>query len=219
MLIDPKTFKTNKPLRFIVLEGVNGAGKSTLQSSLAKLITQSGREVVTTREPGATELGQKLRQLILSGAKGDVTALSEMFLFGADRADHVAKVIRPALERDAVVISDRYFYSSIAFQGHGRGMDQSVISKINELAVQGVLPGLVILLDLDPATGLKRNSSAKGNDERDTFEEKDLAFHQRIRQGFIELSTQSAEPFLMVDATKSQQEIFSVITPLIERNL
>lgn len=219
MIIDPASFKSARKLRFIALEGVNGAGKSTLQKSLADFLNTKGLEVVATREPGATTLGEKLRAIVLGSAKENVTELSEMFLFAADRADHVARVIKPALTRGAVVLNDRYFYSSLAFQGYGRGLDLNVVNQVNELAIQSTFPDLVVLLDLDPASGLTRNAAGQKKTDKDTFEDKELAFHKRIREGFLSLAKERKEPFLVIDATQPKDLVFEAVRQVVERNL
>ncbi|MBX7143580.1 MAG: dTMP kinase [Oligoflexia bacterium] len=220
MLINLENFSPSRPRGFLVLEGVNGAGKSTLLTKLSERLAQNGKSVVCSREPGATELGKTLRSLILE-PKGDKAApIAELMLFGADRADHVAKVIQPNLQSGRWVISDRYLYSSIAFQGFGRQLPMQAVEAVNTLATSGVLPDLVILLDLDPAEGLRRTQSRSQASaklgEGDAFEKEALAFHTRIRDGFLKIAASRPEPFLVVDASQSQQDVFSTVWRAVE---
>lgn len=200
---------------FLVLEGVNGAGKTTLQEKLGAHIAPR-RKVVKTREPGATRLGQSLRAMLLEGSAGEISDLAELFLFAANRAEHVSKLIRPALDRGEVVLCDRFLYSTLAFQGHGRGLDLSAASSVNEIAIAGLRPDLVLLLDLDAREGLVR-SGRREDADKDSFEKEDLQFHERIRQGFLEVARSRPEPFLILDASKGPDEIFAAALPAIER--
>lgn len=202
---------------FLVLEGVNGGGKSTLQRAIGSYLAKAGRAHLLTREPGATPLGERLRSLILSHEAGAPAPLTELILFAADRAEHVQKKVLPALQRKELVISDRYFYSTIAFQGHGRGLPLPTINTLNEIAVAGLYPDIVLLLDLPVEEGLRR-AGARGG-ARDSFEEEKIAFHQRLRQGFLELAEKRPEPFLVLDATQSPETIFSEVQPILDRYL
>ena len=213
MRVDIRNLKIPKARGFIVIEGLNGAGKSTLQNSLKRYFEAIGRQAVLTREPGATELGRELRALLLEGKAGKISPRAELLLFAADRAEHVEKVIRPALAEGKVVISDRYFYSTSAFQGDGRGLDRSIIAALNELAIDSLLPDLVILLDIDPALGLSRNKSRSG----DSFEQEELAFHQRIRAGFLKLADERPEPFVVIDGTRSAEQVAAEAQKALDR--
>jgi len=201
-----------RPPRFVVLEGVNGAGKSTLQRSLREHLVAHGEEVVTTYEPGATPLGTKLRELLLGSAAPARDPLTELLLFTADRAEHVRSVIRPALARKARVLCDRYFYSTLAFQGYGRGVDRALIEQLTTIAVGDTIPDLVILLNLDPVEGLKRTQGRSGSD---SFEREALAFHERLHSGFLALAKERAERFLVVDAARSPQDVLSTVLPYL----
>lgn len=213
MLIDSKSIKLSSKANFIVLEGVNGAGKSTLQRRLAESLRAAGKEVVSTFEPGDTPLGKTLRTLLLTPEAEKKSHLAELFLFAADRAEHVAKVINPSLEKGIWVISDRYTYSLAAFQGYGRGLDLNIIHKVNEIATAGRVPDLVILLDLPVEEGLRRT---KGRGGEDAFEDELVQFHERIRSGFLEMARTAPEPFLLVDATKSADEVFNAVMQTLE---
>ena len=197
MIVDSSSINVSNPNGFIVLEGVNGAGKTTLQKALERHCRSKGREVVTTREPGGTPFGKQIRSLLLEEQEYKLTHKSELYLFAADRAHHVETLIRPALESNCIVLCDRYFYSTLAFQGYGRGIDLKLISDLNEQAVSHLFPDLVILLDLDPEDGLERN---RGDAEQDSFEQEQIDFHKRIRDGFLKIAKTRKEPFFIIDA-------------------
>jgi dTMP kinase len=195
----------NRPMpgigRFIVFEGGEGAGKSTQVERLAEALAGYGRTVVVTHEPGATEVGKRIRHMVLDKPEdGDepVSARAEALLYAADRAHHVEHVIAPALRRGSIVISDRYVDSSLAYQGAGRTLATEEIRWLSSWATGGLRPDLVVLLDIDPAEGLKR---AAHRNEHDRLEGESLAFHQRVRAAFLELATAEPERYLVVDAT------------------
>lgn len=202
---------------FLVIEGVNGAGKTTLQSKIAEFATSQGRSVVTTREPGGTALGSKIRELSCGARVGvPICPLSEALLFSVDRAQHVHELIRPALKNRKLVVSDRYHYSTLAFQGYGRGFDLKTLENLCHLAIQDMLPDLVILLDLDPALGLRRNLETAGKGAAaDSFEREDLTFHERLRKGFLNLAESCPEPFLVIDAAQSADAVWETAKPAI----
>ena len=202
-----KDFAPSAPTKgFIVFEGVNGAGKSTLIQSIAARLTEEGISVQTTREPGATPMGKILRQLVMEQGTNALSPRTELFLFAADRAHHVDTLLRPALANRTLVLCDRYYYSTLAFQGFGRGVDRSLVDSISRIAIDGVRPDLVILLDLDPETGLARIAAQKGTHAKDSFESEAREFHSRVRTGFLTLADTLPEPFLVLDATKPQAE-------------
>lgn len=214
MLINPEQVKSP---RFIVLEGVNGAGKTTLQRRMAEYLESHGLKAVCTREPGGTEIGKGIRSLVLGSGKGKICDRGEMFLFAADRSQHVEEVIRPAIKAGQVVICDRYFYSTLAFQGYGRGISTDLIWDINKIAVDGVLPDLILVLDLDPQTGLNRNKKGSdGKDGPDAFEEEELAFHTRIRAGFLEIAKKRPEKFIVLDANGTPDDVWNAAKRAID---
>ncbi|MCB0332676.1 MAG: dTMP kinase [Bdellovibrionales bacterium] len=216
MQIDPATYSFQSPSGFIVLEGVNGAGKSSLQKKLAEQVRNFGKIPLETRQPGGSPLGAKIRKLLLEESE-ERSHLAELMLFAADRAEHVTKVINPALAAKEIVLCDRYSYSTTAFQGYGRELDLELVNTINSLAVQDCLPDLVILLDLEPEVGLKRTKS-RGH-ERDSFEEEELAFHHRLRDGFLNIAQEVKEPFLIVDASQSEEEVYEYVRPVFQKLL
>lgn len=217
----PKQFANKSG--FIVLDGVNGAGKSTLQNSIIDFLTKNGLAVLKTHEPGATTLGKGIRSLVLGQNDEKLSSLAELFLFAADRAEHVAKTIKPALREGNLVISDRYYYSTTAFQGYGRGLNLDIIDNINKIAIDNLLPDLVILLDLAPEIGLQRtkargrlNPNKTSVSESDSFENEELEFHRRLRNGFLEIAKISKEPFIIIDATQSAETVFNESLKYIE---
>lgn len=220
MIIKEKLALSGPP-KFIVFEGVNGAGKSTLIDSLAQHLTHAGASVVRTFEPGATDLGKRIRPLILEAPKGSVSELAELFLFSADRNQHVEKVIRPAIYQGNTILCDRYFYSTLAFQGYGRGLPMDIITEVSNSAIAGVVPDLVVLLDLDPEEGLRRirfsqcsvtsTFSKDGGHPKDGFEDEEISFHNRIRSGFLNIAADRPEPFIVLDATRHPKELFEEV--------
>lgn len=211
MLLDAKEHQFKNPSGFIVIDGVNGAGKTTLQTKLAEFLSGKGIRSFLTREPGSTELGKKLREILLSSTQEKLSTTSELLLFAADRAEHVEKVIKPKLAEQMAVLCDRYSYSTIAFQGYGRGLDLNLINSINQIATGGLTPDLLLLLDLDPALGLQRG---KARDKaaaacKDKFENEDLEFHTRIRNGFLQIAATIEEPCFVIDAAKGAESVFA----------
>jgi dTMP kinase len=186
---------------FLVFEGGEGAGKSTQIKHLAERLRARGHDVLVTREPGATEIGARIRRMVLDS---ETSPRAEALLYAADRAHHVSTVVRPALERGAVVISDRYIDSSLAYQGAGRALDVDEISWLSAWATDGLRPDLVILLDIDPRVGLAR---AGRRGATDLVEQESLEFHDRVRAGYLRLADEEHERYLVVDATGDEQEI------------
>ncbi len=189
---------------FIALEGVEGSGKSTLSKKLAeKIKKEKGSEIVLTREPGGTDIGKEIRALLLERRDLSLSSLAETFLFAADRAEHVQSIIKPALKNNNFVITDRYYFSTLAYQGYARGLDLDLLKKVCKLAIAGTEPDLVLLLDLPVETGLKRAKSRAENWTK--FEEEELDFHKKVRAGFLELSKENN--FTIIDASLSPDEI------------
>ncbi|WP_212834105.1 dTMP kinase [Catellatospora sp. TT07R-123] len=201
---------------FVVFEGGEGAGKSTQIALLAQRLESDGRDVVVTREPGATEIGARIRKMVLEthtapSAPGDAAALApraEALLYAADRAHHVTTVVRPALARGAVVVSDRYVDSSLAYQGAGRTLPVDEISWLSAWATGGLKPDLVVLLDVDPRVGLAR-VDRRGTADR--LESESLAFHERVRYGFLDLAAKDPERYLVLDATRAEDDLAEAI--------
>ncbi len=199
---------------FVAFEGGEGAGKSTQVRLLAKALKTGGREVVTTHEPGDTPVGKRLREILLGHETGDLDPRTEALLYAADRAEHVASVVQPALDRGAVCITDRYIDSSIAYQGAGRTLDPADIGRISEWATGGLLPDLTVVLDVDPAVGLTRFSSPA-----DRLEAEPLAFHQRVREHFLALSRGNPRRYLVLDATEPVDDVSATVLAAVESRL
>ena len=182
---------------FIVFEGVEGSGKSTQSQALTQRLTDGGHDVLLTIEPGGTPTGLEVRKWVKTGQ--GITPLAELFLFSAARAALVETVISPALADGATVICDRYIYSTVAYQGHGRGLDSDTIAELNEDATMGVLPDLVVLLDLPPDHGFGR----KSDNELDRIESENDDFHLRVRQGYLAQAREDPDRWLVLDASAS----------------
>lgn len=193
---------------FITLEGGDGTGKSTQAALLGEWFTEQGREVVFTREPGGTDLGLELREIVLH-SRGDITARSEALLYAADRAHNVATIVRPALARGAVVIQDRYLDSSAAYQGAGRVLDPDEVRHLSMWATENLVPDLTVVLDLDPTVGRERLEAA--NKRFDRLESEALEFHVRVRDAYLSMATAEPERFVVVDATLDRLEIRDAI--------
>lgn len=195
------------PGTFIALEGGEGAGKSTQLALLQQWLAEGGHEVVVTREPGATPAGARIRALLLDPATGRLAPRAEAMLYAADRAQHVSEVVRPALDRGAVVLTDRYVDSSLAYQGAGRELAVEEVARLSHWATGGLRPDLVVLLDVDPVVGLKR-----AGDEPDRIEAESLDFHRRVRQGFLDLADDDPERYVVVSADESPEQVFAEIS-------
>ena len=187
---------------FIAFEGGEGAGKTTQARMTAIWLREQGYDVVATHEPGATKIGMRLRALLLDTAQGGMSAHTEALLYAADRAEHVAQVIDPALERGAVVITDRYIDSSLAYQGAGRGLPSEDIARLNSWATEGRAPDLTVLLDIDPEMGLRRRARSA-----DRLEAEPVDFHRRVRAGFLDLAHAAPDRYLVLDANLPFDEI------------
>ena len=195
---------------FLTVEGIEGAGKSTFIGLLEDELTKRGVDFLHTREPGGCVLGRQIRPLLLDASQ-KVSARAELFLFLADRAQHVSDTIRPALEAGRWVVCDRYADSTIAYQGYGRGMDPEELQKLNDYATDGLWPDVTFLLDLPAEVGLGRALARNGREgltqSEGRFEAEALAFHQRIREGFLFRAARWPERFRILDATSTPEAI------------
>ncbi|MDM4722157.1 dTMP kinase [Micromonospora sp. WMMA1363] len=195
---------------FVVFEGGEGAGKSTQLALLADRLRDEGHDVVVTREPGATAVGERIRSLLLGQPGTDAPSpRAEALLYAADRAHHVATVVRPALVRGAVVVSDRYVDSSLAYQGAGRTLPVDEVSWLSSWATGGLKPDLVVLLDLDPRTGLSRVAARTEGPDR--LEAESVAFHERVRYAFLDLAAADPKRYLVLDASRPPREIADAV--------
>lgn len=191
--------------RFITLEGGDGAGKTTQAALLTDWLEANGRTVVRTREPGGTDLGQRIREMVLH-ERGHVAPRAEALLYAADRAHHVETVVRPALERGDVVLQDRYIDSSVAYQGVARGLGADRIRSVSEWAADGLAPDLTVLLDLDVTVGRARVAAARG-DTFDRLESEAAAFHETVRGAFLDAAAAEPARFLVVDASAPAEDV------------
>lgn len=195
---------------FVCFEGGEGAGKSTQSRLLNDWLEATGHTVVLTFEPGDTEVGQALRQIVLSPATGELSHRTEVLLYAADKAEHVDTVVLPALARGEVVITDRYVDSALAYQGAGRDLVVAEVEHVNRWATGELRPHLTVVLDLEPQTGLGRF------EERDRIEGQSLEFHQRVRQGFLDLAAADPDHYLVLDARAPVDELAGAIRARVE---
>lgn len=201
---------------FITFEGIDGSGKSTQIELLAACLEQAGFPYLRSFQPGGSSLGSAIRNLILNSHKAPC-ALSEALLFMADRAQHVYENIRPALDEGKIVLCDRYTDSSLAYQGCGSGQDMDTIRQLNDIATAGLRPHLTLLFDLSPQAALARISSANRMDDR--FEREDLAYHERVRAGYLTLAKAEPERFVIIDAMRPREEVFADVRSVSLRRL
>jgi dTMP kinase len=197
---------------FVTVEGIEGAGKSTLAEALADKLRSLGREVVSTREPGGTGIGDSIRELLLE-SRDDMSNRTELLLFEAARAQHVDDLIAPALKTGAVVICDRFADSSLAYQGDARGIDGDTVARLNEFATRGLKPDLTILLDLPAEVGLARQRSM------DRISAEGIAFHESVRQGYLAIARAEPERVVVLDAAGSFEEVLGRAWEAIEVRL
>ena len=200
---------------FVCFEGGEGAGKSTQSRLLGAWLEERGHTVLLTFEPGDTEVGRALRRIVLSPETGELSHRTEALLYAADKAEHVDTVVLPALARGEVVITDRYVDSSLAYQGAGRDLELADVERVNRWATGDLRPHLTVVLDLAPEAGLGRFT------ERDRIEGESVEFHQRVRQGFLDLAAADPDHYVVLDARAPIEEIAAVIReriePLLER--
>jgi dTMP kinase len=197
---------------FISFEGIEGSGKSTQTKRLAGYFREKGREVIETVEPGGTDIGTKIRELLLEPGN-HMDSLTELLLYYSSRAQHVKEIIYPALMANKVVITDRFTDSTLAYQGYARGVDVSIIDRLNDIVVPDLKPTVTFLLDLDVEEGLRRNRQAQ---KEDRFELETVEFHKRVRSGFLEIAGKDPDRVKIVDASKNPDEISNAIFGIIE---
>lgn len=206
--------------KFISIEGIEGAGKSSLISGISKLLASRGKEVITTREPGGTELGLRIRQTLLEKGKGEkIDPKAEVLMFSADRAQHLQTLVLPSLNTGKFVICDRFIHSTLAYQGYGRGMNLTELEKLCDFTIGSFTPDLVLLLDLDVKTGLERARERAKSDKASwgRFEAEELDFHNRVRQGFLETAKKNPEYIFTIDAEKNSTEVLKAASDIIVR--
>jgi dTMP kinase len=200
-----------RPGKFITFEGIEGTGKTTQIERLAARLRQAAVDVVVTREPGGTELGRELRQLLLRTERGPISPLCELLLYAADRCQHLEEVIEPALQLGSFVLCDRYRDATLAYQGYGRRLGVDAVLALHRQAPLDRLPDRTVLLDLPPERALRR--ARRRNEENETvasegrFERERLAFHRRVRGGYLELASREPGRIRLVDATGSRDQV------------
>ncbi len=210
---------------FITLEGIEGSGKTTQIDYLVKYLEKQGRQCVTTREPGGTSIGDKIRAILLDPESRDLDPTAELLLYMADRAQHINSVIKPAVADGQTVICDRYFDATVVYQGFARELDVDVIRQLHALLFNDLKPDLTFLLDLEPGEGLTRawkqlnDGQRAGGESR--FEEETLAFHKKVRAGYLELARLEPDRFCIIDATRDvrqvRDDIYNVLTAFLRR--
>ena len=204
---------------FVVLEGPEGAGKTSQARALAAGLREAGYPTVLTREPGGTELGKLIRDIVLPSASVSISPRSEVLLYNASRAQLVEDVVRPALERGQVVVPDRYGYSTIAYQGYGRGLDVEKVALVVSFATNGLEPDLCILLDISPEDGLARKCGAL--EEWNRFEQEEMEFHRRVRGGYLRIAQADPDRWLVLDGSLPfemlQDRIIQEVSGLLDR--
>lgn len=197
---------------FITFEGIEGSGKSTLVSRLALLLKGTGMDPLVTREPGGTALGRKLRAVLLNPAGVHIHPLSELFLYAADRAQHIQEVIRPALDRGRTVFCDRFSDATAAYQGYGRGLALETIRSADALARGGLVPDLTVLLNLPTEEGLERarsRNTREGAGAETGMDDEPPEFHRKVHEGYLDLARQAPDRFLILDASNHPEELAS----------
>lgn len=196
---------------FITFEGPDGCGKTTQMNLLAQYFEKKGKKVVLTREPGGKGLGEKVREILLN-YDGEVSDRCESFLFLADRAQNIDIIVKPAVKQGEIVLCDRHIDSTVAYQGYGRGLDINEINILNNLATGGKKPDLTLVFDVDVETSMKRVGK-----EKDRMESAGIDFHNRVRNGYLELAEQEPTRIKVLDATKTIEEIHEKVVEIIEK--
>ena len=211
-------------IRFLTIEGGDGTGKTTQIRTLERYLTSQGKACLVTREPGGTELGAMLRRVLLETGGAPIAASSELFLYLADRAQHVSEVILPAVAAGKIVLCDRFTDSTLAYQGYGRGIDLALLRQFNSVADGGMRPDLTLLLDCPVDVGLGRTASRLAQSQidapkEDRFEREKLEFHEKVRAGFLALARQEPERFRVIDAAMPAANVSLTIRTIIDEAL
>jgi dTMP kinase len=204
---------------FITFEGIDGSGKSTQLRLLAQYLRAQGCELLLTREPGGTPVGLRLREALLD-IQGEVDPLTELLVFAADRAQHVRKVIRPALAKGAVLISDRYADATRAYQGAGRGFSAELISEIIELATEGLAPDLTVIFDVNIEESMSRTSRRSTKNQRDRLDTERSDFHARVREEYLRIARAEPKRVKVIDTTgtveETQERLREIVVPFLQ---
>lgn len=203
---------------FISFEGIEGTGKSTQSALLAEYLRTKGFSAVNTAEPGGTRISLRIRELLLSPSSTDMDPLTELLLYNAARVQHIKEIIMPALLRGEVVITDRFSDSTMAYQGYGRGIDLKLVDSLDLVATNRLRPHLTVLLDLDVKTGLRRNRAIKKSDR---LELEDVAFHERVRKGFISIAAKEPDRIKLIDCSGDiesvHREVIGVVNAFLDK--
>jgi len=195
---------------FITFEGIDGSGKSTQIELLSEYLLENKIEFISIREPGGTDIAEQIRNILLA-SKNEMNGITELMLFEAARADLTEKVILPALKQNKLVLSDRFFDSSTAYQGYGRGLDIQSIEKCNQFATQNLLPDITFYLHLSPEIGIARRK----HKDLDRMEQSGLEFFKNVTDGFLELCIKHPERFVLIDASQTKEQVFQIILNII----
>ena len=209
-------------IRFVSFEGGDGTGKSTQILALESYLIRRGRSCVVTCEPGGTSLGKLIRQLLLEAADYEIAPSTELFLYLADRAQHVREVIKPAVEAGKIVLCDRFTDSTVAYQGYGRGFDVKILRQLNDIADDGVRPDLTFLLDCPAALGLARTNqrgSVAGQLGQDRFEREKDQFHEKIRAGFLTMARAEPARFRVIDGAQAVEPVTRDIQKIVDEEV
>ncbi len=206
---------------FITFEGIEGSGKSTQARLLYEWFINKGYECILTREPGATRIGKILRRILLVPHNEAITKEAELFLYLADRSQHIENVIRPALNEKKIVIVDRFIDSTIAYQGYGRGLHIDFLEKLNSVVLKGLRPDITFLLDIDPEKGLRRVEERNKKDDSSKkevrFEKEEILFHRKVREGYLELSERFKDRIVALDGSEGIDMIFEKVVFIIQK--
>ncbi len=197
---------------FVSFEGIEGSGKSTQARLLYEYLSKKGYTVILTGEPGGTEIGLKIRELLLSVEHKGMVPITELLLYNASRVEHIKEIILPAINRGAIVITDRFSDSTVAYQGYGSGIDFNLIGSIERAVTGGLRPDITILLDLDVEVGLKRN---RGINKTDRLELEDIEFHKKVRSGYLEIAAKEPERIKVIDASQNIEVIHNRIVGIV----
>ncbi len=208
---------------FITLEGIEGSGKTTQTGHISRFLHSRGFDVVVTREPGGTEVGGKIRSILLDPENKDMTPGAELLLYTADRVQHIRQVIQPALASGKIVLCDRYFDATLVYQGYARGLDIHAIQELHRLMCDGLSPALTLLFDLTPEEGLSRawkqihNGDRSGSETR--FEKETVDFHRKVRRGYLELAQRMPDRFQIIDASQDEEGVRQQVFAILNRYL
>lgn len=209
---------------FVVIEGVEGSGKSSLIRSIDAHYKSLGLDVLTTKEPGGTCIGEKIREIVLLRESNyTISPIAELLLFAADRAEHCNQVLIPSIKSKDLVLCDRFIYSTLAYQGYGAGIPLNIIKEINSISSAQIKPDVTLLLDVDPVISLTRAKSRVStrnikNDDWNYFEKQDMDFHNKVRNGFLQIATSNAE-FFILNAGDTREQIFEQSKAIIDKVL